>query len=1029
MKGKTLAQLYAEHEGKVSDKWSLSISEYDRIFKGYRFKPIRMLEIGIQNGGSLEILAKYFQNGKKFIGCDINPECSILNYNDPRISVVVGDANSDDVQSIIKRYSAEFDIVIDDGSHLSRDIIKSFVRYFPALVDGGLFVAEDLHCSYWKEYEGGLFDPFSSISFFKRLADVVNYDYWGVERQQKEIFKGFIAKYEIELDNDILDQVHSVEFINSICIVRKCKKVNNLLGARFIAGTIEEVVPGHLNLSKNEKLVTPPQTRNYWSSRDLPPEEELPIRLRELSECAAQVGKLKLAVSDRDDQISSILSSISWRATYPLRMIKRFLYKNLIIPPEDNKPEQFNAKWYLENNPDVASSGMDPFEHYITYGKAEGRPLAPTPIVKRILPRVGVILGAYPIAMKRKGGFTQVFKEVLTIFKNEGLSGIKQRIVKIQDLANKPAGEDRNDYTEWIRRYDTMTDKARSKMRERFDAFKQKPLVSVIMPVYNSKLEWLVEAIESVRMQIYPNWELCIADDASTDKAIHPILERYSNEDSRIKVVFREHNGHISKTSNSALELVTGEWVALLDHDDLLSEHALFWMVESINQNPDVRLLYSDEDKIDRAGRRFDPYFKCDWNLDLFYSHNLITHLGVYHADVLHAIGGFREGLEGAQDYDLALRTIEHIEPKQIHHIPRVLYHWRMHAESTAQSAEAKPYAMLAGEKALNEHFMRQKINARAEFMGYGYRAHYALPEIPPMVSLIIPTRNSLKLVRQCIESIIEKTTYPHYEILLVDNGSDDPVVLQYFDRLQAKAQVRVVRDERSFNYSALNNSAVKLAKGEVVGLINNDLEVITPEWLSEMVSIALQPKVGAVGARLWYPDETLQHGGVILGIGGVAGHSHKNLPRNHYGYFSRATVSQSLSAVTAACLLIRKAIYKEVGGLNEVNLQIAFNDVDFCLRLQDAGYRNVWTPNAELYHHESASRGSEDTTEKRARFSKEVQYMKQHWGDRFLNDPAYSPNLTLDHEDFSLAWPPRIDCVNPPPSGRLEVPKRGQSG
>ena len=475
------------------------------------------------------------------------------------------------------------------------------------------------------------------------------------------------------------------------------------------------------------------------------------------------------------------------------------------------------------------------------------------------LERFFKIAKSLPQLIQIYGGVLGALRMILAVFEREGLGGIHARLVK--------RGRHR-DYTEWIHCYDTLTDEIQTIMRERVNVMAQRPLISVVMPTYNGNPKWLIEAIESVRKQIYSYWELCIADDASTDKAIRPILERYAREDSRIKVAFREQNGHISAVSNSALNLATGEWVALLDHDDILAESALFLVADAINQHPDVRLIYSDEDKIDEAARRFDPYFKCDWNIDLFYSHNLISHLGIYRADLLSTVGDFRLGFEGSQDYDLALRCIEHIEPKQIHHISRVLYHWRMHAQSMAQSADAKPYAMLAGEKALNEHFQRQKIHAKAELVGHGYRVRYSLPDNPPMVSLIIHARNGLQLIRKCVESILERTTYPNYEILIIDNDSDNPATLQYLDELQTDARVRVVRDERPFNYSALNNSAVKLARGELVGLLNNDLVVISPDWLSEMVSIALQSRVGAVGARLWFPDETLQHGGIILGLG-----------------------------------------------------------------------------------------------------------------------------------------------------------------
>ena len=651
------------------------------------------------------------------------------------------------------------------------------------------------------------------------------------------------------------------------------------------------------------------------------------------------------------------------------------------------------------------------------HGSTSWRITWPLRIAAHQMRRVRRIMELAKPAIARGGGLKRTLIKAIRIYRREGLAGIRRsiRIAATLGLINVAHGSgkcDRNDYAEWIRRYDTLTDKARGVMRIRMDGFLRKPLISVVMPIYNPKPAWLIEAIESVRNQIYPHWELCIADNASTDEAIHPILGNYAREDTRIKLVFREQNGGISAASNSALELATGEWVALLHHYDLLSEHALFWVAEAIQKNPDVRLIYSDEDKIDGVGKRHAPYFKCDWNVDLFYSHNMFGHLGVYRTDLVNEVGGFRVGLEGAQDYDLVVRCLERIEKNQIHHVSRVLYHWRAHAESTAQSADTKPYAMLAGERALNEHFQRKAVNAKVEFVGCGYRVHYALPATPPMVSLVIPTKNGLHLIRPCVESILQKTSYCNYEILIIDNGSDDPATLRYLTELRTEARIRVVRDDRPFNYSALNNAGLKLARGEVVGLLNNDIEVIAPDWLSEMVSIALQSRVGAVGARLWYPNDTLQHGGVILGLGGVAGHFHYGLPRHHVGFFGRANLVQGLSAVTAACLVIRKAIYEEIGGFNETDLPVAFNDVDFCLRVREAGYCNVWTPYAELYHHESATRGSDDTREKQARFAKDVQFMKQRWGDVLLNDPAYSRNLTLNHGDCSLAWPPRVESM-----------------
>ena len=568
-------------------------------------------------------------------------------------------------------------------------------------------------------------------------------------------------------------------------------------------------------------------------------------------------------------------------------------------------------------------------------------------------------------------------------------------------------------YAGWHREFDGAAGLLLPALGGRVYEFPLVPFFSVVLPVYNTNPAWLSRAIASVQAQGYLHWELCIADDASPNPETRALLDRFAQEDNRIKLMLREQNGHISAASNSAIEIASGEWLVLLDHDDELSPDALFWIAEAINRHPDCQLIYSDEDKMDQSGVRSDPYFKPDWNPDLFLSQNMFSHLGAYRTDLVRAVGGFRVGYEGSQDYDLALRCIERIKPSQIHHIPRVLYHWRMHAQSTAQSINAKPYAMLAGARALNDHFSRTGVDALAESVGYGYRVRYALPAVLPLVSLIIPTRNGLKLLRQCVQSILNKTTYANFEILIVDNGSDDAATLRYLKGLSADNRIRVLRDDRPFNYSQLNNTAVLQARGDVLGLINNDIEVISPDWLTEMVGHAVRPGVGAVGARLWYSDDTLQHAGVVLGLEGFAGHVHRYLPRGNVGYCGRAALTQSFSAVTGACLVVKKSSYLQVGGLNEVDLPIACNDIDFCLKLLRAGYRNLWTPWAELYHHESSTRGFDDTPEKLARSKNEVAYMWQQWGDMLRNDPAYNPNLTLDASDFGLAWPPRVVQVS----------------
>lgn len=614
------------------------------------------------------------------------------------------------------------------------------------------------------------------------------------------------------------------------------------------------------------------------------------------------------------------------------------------------------------------------------------------------------------------GGYSNLLKKSAEIVRREGVRGFVKKTREIQQLPSlfkTASGEfvSRNDYQTWIKIYDTLNENDVQRIRQEIEQFEDKPKISIVMPVYNPPLKFLIEAIESVLNQVYDNWELCIADDASTNKDIRPLLESYARKDERIKVVFREENGHISAASNSALELATGDFVALFDNDDLLPMHALYCVTKAILENPDVALLYSDEDKINEGGFRYDPYFKCDLNYELLLAQNMICHLGVYRRDLLGKIGGFRLGFEGAQDYDLVLRLLEQIKPDEVVHVPKVLYHWRAFPGSTALDAGEKNYAAEAARKAIAEHLERTgrggTVMPSPDVPSLN-RVRYALPYEPPLVSIIIPTRDRSDILKVCLESVLEKTAYNNYEIIIVDNGSVEEETNDLFSK-QPQDKVRIVQDDSPFNYSRLNNFAVEQSHGDVICLMNNDIEVITHDWLEEMLSFAMQSDVGCVGARLWYPDGRLQHGGVILGIGGVAGHAHKYISKGQCGYFGRAVLHQALSAVTAACLVIRRSVWQEVKGLDE-SFAVAFNDIDFCLRVSEMGYRNVWTPYAEMIHHESVSRGHEDNPEKIARFNAEAQRMRDRWGVSLHNDFAYSRNLTLDHEDFSLAWPSRVN-------------------
>ena len=556
-------------------------------------------------------------------------------------------------------------------------------------------------------------------------------------------------------------------------------------------------------------------------------------------------------------------------------------------------------------------------------------------------------------------------------------------------------------YKRWLKLYDQPGVSARTLPVR---------LVSILLPTFNTPEIWLRRCLDSVLAQSYAHWELCVSDDASTEPQVREVLEDYAKRDPRIRILWRESNGHISAASNSALAMAHGDCVALLDHDDELHPAALALIVDAWQHHPQWQFVYTDEDKIDADGQRYDPYFKPDWNPDLLYGQNCVSHLGVYSRALVNAVGGFREGLEGSQDWDLALRCSERLTSEQIGHVPTILYHWRAIAGSTAQDVGEKSYAHEAGRSALRGHFERTGVAAEVleiDGMLGVFRVRYPLPELRPLINIIVPTRDRLDLLRRCVESILERTTYPRYEIFIVDNQSVEPESLEYFSSFDDHPKVRVRKHDQPFNFSSINNDAVVDGRGELICLLNNDVEVITPDWLDELASHAIRPHVGAVGAMLYYPNDTIQHAGVVTGVHGVAAHLYSGMPRGFPGQMARAKLAQGMSAVTAACLMVRREVYLAAGGLDTA-LQVAFNDIDFCLRLRQLGYTNIWTPFAELYHHESASRGHEDTAEKRARFMREMEFMKTRWGVQLDCDPAYNPNLTLSGEPFTLAFPPR---------------------
>ncbi|BDZ79010.1 glycosyltransferase family 2 protein [Claveliimonas bilis] len=554
------------------------------------------------------------------------------------------------------------------------------------------------------------------------------------------------------------------------------------------------------------------------------------------------------------------------------------------------------------------------------------------------------------------------------------------------------------DYEEWYRNHRPSEEELERQRKEKFDYM---PLISILVPVYNTPESFLKQMIQSVRAQTYGNWELCIANANPGNKEVGDILRIASEKDQRIRVTDVPENEGIAQNTNAALKIASGEYVGLLDHDDLLTKDALYEVVKALNQQEKPEMLYSDEDKVTTdLTEHFQPYMKPDFNLDLLRSNNYICHFFVAKKSLIEDVGAFRGEFNGAQDYDLILRCSE--KAAGIAHIPRILYHWRVHKASTADNPASKMYAFDAGKSAIEDHLKRCGQDgevSHAKDLGY-YRVKYKVKG-SPLVSIIIPNKDEVESLDKCLQSI-EKSTYKNYEIIVVENNSVKDETFAYYKKIEAKG-VKVVYWEKGFNYSAINNYGASYAKGDYLLLLNNDVEVITPDWLEEMLGNCQRKEVGIVGVKLYYPDDTVQHAGIIVGIGGVAGNIFVGLPRRYTGYFHKASVQQDLSAVTAACMMVKRSVYEAVKGLDE-KLQVAFNDVDFCLRVRKAGYLVVYNPYAELYHYESKTRGPEDTKEKARRFYSELEYMRSHHLDILKNgDPMYNRNLTLTKWDYSL--------------------------
>lgn len=588
-----------------------------------------------------------------------------------------------------------------------------------------------------------------------------------------------------------------------------------------------------------------------------------------------------------------------------------------------------------------------------------------------------------------------IFQKTLRYWKNYGLKNT------IKKVCQKLSGQrDYGNYEDFLKKYGVTEEEL---ARQRQETFENSPCFSIAVPLYQTKEKYLREMIESVQAQTYTNWELCLADGSGREHSLQSVVGEYIAKDKRIKYCLLDSNEGIAGNTNEALKMADGDFVVLTDHDDLLSPEALYQCAKAVQKEPQTDVIYSDEDKVDMSGKKFfEPHFKSDYNIDLLCTMNYICHLFVVRKDVMERAGLFESCYDGAQDHDFILRCTEKAE--HIVHIPKVLYHWRCHAQSTSENPESKLYAFENGCKAVKAHYDRIGIPAEVEqgpFYGM-YRTHYLWKE-QPLVSILIPNKDHAADLKKCMDSIEEKSTYRNFEFIIVENNSTEEETFAYYKEIEKRDNVRVLYYKEDFNYSRINNFGAKEANGEYVLLLNNDTEMIEPDSIKEMLDVCMRPDVGIVGAKLIFEDNTIQHAGVIIGFGGVAGHAFIGQDRDDNGYFSRIISVQDLSAVTAACLMVRRSVFDEVEGLNE-EFKVAFNDIDFCLKVRKAGYLVVYNPYAQFYHYESKSRGQEDSADKVARFQQEIGLFGERWGELLEHgDPYYNPNLTLDKADFSL--------------------------
>lgn len=896
-----LLNLYRAHAGKISDRWLAHLKEYDPLFAPWRDRPVRLLEIGIQNGGSLEIWGRYFPKASVLVGCDIDPLCEGLTYDDPRIHVVVGDASSEDTERRITAYSPEWDIVIEDGSHHSRHIVDAFARFFPMVSTGGMFIAEDLHCSYWQEFEGGLADPLSSIAFFKRLADLVNYEHWGVPVSRNEYLAGFAAHYGCRFDEEVLAQVHAVEFINSQCVVRKREAADNRLGPRLIVGAIEQVSTGAKQYDGTESRALD-QTRNPWSDAkvfNLGDGDRFSARFLTMEawaqEANTQLSQQVVQIQRLEVQVTQLAEALASRESTLRQLSEDKVHEDL---ESARKNDEYRARFT-----DLMAAIQERDQQIGGLLVAQATPSARVArLIERVAKRFFPVRSLRRRVLARMLGFAdRVYQHGLIGALNVGQT-IDGNTSQIQEVHAVDAIAQPPEFAAWIRANEP--DDAEL-VRQRLASAPYNPsapLFSVIVPVYKIPAVVLEATIASVRNQTWRDWEMCIVYADLENAENWTLLQRLAVEESRLKVRRLTENGGISRNSNAALEFASGEFVVLLDHDDELSPWALYDMATQIAAVPEVDFLYSDKDSINATGTlRQNPLFKPAWSPEMMFSVNYLTHLNVMRRSIVKEVGGWHSETDGAQDWDIFFRVAE--KSRRIQRVPGIHYHWRIIAGSTATGIGAKPYALLGQLRTLEMRVRHLSLAASIQpSVESGFRLAWYL-DGRPEVDVVL--HGECGDVASVIRLLVDQCDGLLASVTLSWSAPGEPPALP--NRLPGGVHFAVVRTSSGDKTGAIAD-AVSAGSAPAVLLLDLTVKRLARHSLRDLVGWVLKhPEIGFSSALVLLEDDTVVEAGRVVGLGGVTQPLFRGMPLRHWGPFGGPLWHRNVSAAGDTAIAFKR--------------------------------------------------------------------------------------------------------------------------